>query len=44
MSLHAPSRREAMLGAGALFAWSYAPRLARAEGRDPRVQIGRAHV
>ena len=39
MSLHAPSRREAMLGAGALFAWSYAPKLARAEGRDPRVLV-----
>jgi uncharacterized protein (DUF1501 family) len=39
MSVHAPSRREAMLGAGALFAWSYAPKRARAEGRDPRVLI-----
>jgi uncharacterized protein (DUF1501 family) len=39
MSLHAPSRREAMLGAGALVAWSYAPKLARAEGRDPRVLV-----
>src|SRR5690242_3433508 len=39
MSLHAPSRREAMLGAGALFAWSYAPKLARAEGRDPRMLL-----
>src|SRR5271165_7155121 len=39
MSLHAPSRREAMLGAGALFAWGYAPKLARAEGRDPRVLV-----
>ena len=37
MSVHAPSRREAMLGAGALFAWSYAPKRARAEGRDPRL-------
>jgi uncharacterized protein (DUF1501 family) len=33
---HAPSRRELMLGAGALFAWAYVPKLARAEGRDPR--------
>jgi uncharacterized protein (DUF1501 family) len=39
MSLHAPSRREALLGAGALFAWAYAPKLARAEGRDPRVLV-----
>jgi uncharacterized protein (DUF1501 family) len=39
MRSHAPSRREAMLGAGALFAWSYAPKLARAEGRDPRVLV-----
>jgi uncharacterized protein (DUF1501 family) len=34
--LHAPTRRELLLGSGVLFAWSFAPRLARAEGRDPR--------
>ena len=40
MSLyHAPSRREALLGAGALFAWTQMPRVARAEGRDPRMLV-----
>ena len=39
MSLHAPSRRQALLAAGTLFAWAYAPKLARAEGRDPRVLV-----
>ena len=38
-SHHLPSRREALLGAGALFAWSQMPRLARAEGRDPRLLV-----
>ncbi len=38
-SLHACSRRELLLGSGALFAWAYAPKLARAEGRDPRVLV-----
>src|SRR5216684_2102720 len=33
---HAPSRRELLLASGALFAWAYLPKLARAEGRDPR--------
>src|SRR5437667_8320292 len=33
---HAPSRRELLLASGALFAWTYVPKLARAEGRDPR--------
>jgi uncharacterized protein (DUF1501 family) len=33
---HALTRRELMLGTGALFAWAYAPKIARAEGRDPR--------
>ncbi|WP_315837044.1 DUF1501 domain-containing protein [Bradyrhizobium prioriisuperbiae] len=36
---HLPSRREALLGAGTLFAWSQMPRLARAEGRDPRLLV-----
>jgi uncharacterized protein (DUF1501 family) len=36
---HAPSRRDALLGAGALFAWTQMPRLARAEGRDPRMLV-----
>src|SRR3979409_70186 len=34
--LHAPSRRELLLASGALFAWTYLPKIARAEGRDPR--------
>jgi uncharacterized protein (DUF1501 family) len=37
--LHAPTRRDALIGSGALFAWAYAPKLARAEGRDPRVLV-----
>lgn len=36
MTLHAPSRRELLLGSGTLFAWAYLPKLAFAEGRDPR--------
>jgi uncharacterized protein (DUF1501 family) len=35
-ALHAPSRRELLLASGTLFAWAYLPKLARAEGRDPR--------
>jgi uncharacterized protein (DUF1501 family) len=35
-NLHAPSRRELLLASGTLFGWAYLPRLARAEGRDPR--------
>ncbi len=38
-TIHAATRRELMLGAGALFAWAYTPKLARAEGRDPRVLV-----
>ncbi len=33
---HAATRRELLLGSGVLFAWAFVPRLARAEGRDPR--------
>jgi uncharacterized protein (DUF1501 family) len=36
MRLHAPSRRELLLASGTLFAWTHLPKLARAEGRDPR--------
>ena len=36
---HLPSRREALIGAGTLFAWTQMPRLARAEGRDPRLLV-----
>ena len=35
-TLHAPTRRELLLGSGILFAWAAMPRIARAEGRDPR--------
>src|ERR1700689_4281966 len=33
---HAATRRELLLGSGALFAWAFVPKIARAEGRDPR--------
>src|SRR3979490_2600932 len=36
---HAPSRRELMLASGVLFAWAHLPKLARAEGRDPRLLV-----
>jgi uncharacterized protein (DUF1501 family) len=39
MSLHAPSRRELLLASGTLFAWAYLPKIARAEGRDPRFLV-----
>ena len=35
-NLLAPSRRALLLGSGPLFAWACLPRIARAEGRDPR--------
>ena len=34
--LHAATRRELLIGSGALFAWALVPRIAHAEGRDPR--------
>jgi uncharacterized protein (DUF1501 family) len=37
--LHAPSRRELLLASGVLFAWAHTPRIARAEGRDPRFLV-----
>jgi len=37
MSLHAPTRRELLLASGTLFAWAHLPKLALAEGRDPRL-------
>ncbi len=37
--LHCATRRELLLGSGALFAWAYLPKLARAEGRDPRLLV-----
>src|SRR5919109_2427909 len=36
-SLHASTRRELLAGSGALFAWAFMPKVARAEGRDPRM-------
>jgi uncharacterized protein (DUF1501 family) len=36
---HLASRREVLIGAGTLFAWTQLPRLARAEGRDPRMLV-----
>jgi uncharacterized protein (DUF1501 family) len=37
MTLHAPTRRHLLLASGTLFAWAYMPKLAQAEGRDPRL-------
>ena len=37
MTIHATTRRELLAGAGVLFAWPFLPKLARAEGRDPRM-------
>jgi uncharacterized protein (DUF1501 family) len=37
--LHAPSRRELLLASGVLFAWAHVPRVALAEGRDPRLLV-----
>jgi uncharacterized protein (DUF1501 family) len=34
---HAATRRQLLLGSGALFAWAFVPKIARAEGRDPRL-------
>ncbi|WP_024507718.1 DUF1501 domain-containing protein [Bradyrhizobium sp. ARR65] len=39
MGFHLVSRREVLIGSGALFAWTQLPRLARAEGRDPRMLV-----
>jgi uncharacterized protein (DUF1501 family) len=36
---HLSTRRELLLASGALFAWAYMPRLAQAEGRDPRLLV-----
>jgi uncharacterized protein (DUF1501 family) len=36
MRLHAATRGELLLASGTLFAWAHLPRLAHAEGRDPR--------
>jgi uncharacterized protein (DUF1501 family) len=36
MKFHALSRRELLLASGTLFAWAHLPKIAYAEGRDPR--------
>jgi uncharacterized protein (DUF1501 family) len=36
---HQSTRRELLLASGALFAWAYMPKLALAEGRDPRFLV-----
>src|SRR6476469_10282030 len=38
-NLHLATRRELLLGSGVLFAWAHLPKLARAEGRDPRMLV-----
>src|SRR2546421_7670120 len=35
--IHAATRRELLAASGVLFAWPFLPRIARAEGRDPRL-------
>jgi uncharacterized protein (DUF1501 family) len=39
MGPHAVSRRQLLLASGTLFAWAYLPKLALAEGRDPRLLV-----
>ncbi len=39
MTLHAATRRQLLLASGTLFAWAYLPKVARAEGRDPRLLV-----
>jgi len=39
LDLHAPSRRALVAASGLLFAWPFVPRLALAEGRDPRLLV-----
>ncbi len=36
---HAPTRRQLLLASGTLFAWAHLPKLALAEGRDPRLLV-----
>src|SRR5947209_97599 len=37
MTIHAATRRELLAASGVLFAWPFLPKMARAEGRDPRM-------
>src|SRR5438270_6260470 len=36
---HAAPRRELLIASGTLFAWAYLPKIARAEGGDPRLLV-----
>src|SRR6266403_2196165 len=38
-NLHAATRRELLIASGTLLAWAYLPKLAGAEGRDPRLLV-----
>jgi uncharacterized protein (DUF1501 family) len=39
LTLHAPSRRQLLLASGVLFAWAHLPKVALAQGRDPRLLV-----
>src|SRR5262249_22624993 len=39
IDLHTPSRRHLLAASGVLFAWPFLPKLAHAEGRDPRMLV-----
>ena len=39
IDLHATSRRQLLFASGVMFAWAHMPKLARAEGRDPRLLV-----
>ena len=39
IDLHSVSRRELLLASGTLFAWTQVPKLALAQGRDPRFLV-----
>ena len=39
LDIHATTRRELLAASGVLFAWPFLPKLARAEGRDPRMLV-----
>src|SRR5499433_3426115 len=39
MNLHMATRRELLRSSGVMFAWALLPKIARAEGRDPRLLV-----
>jgi uncharacterized protein (DUF1501 family) len=39
INLNAPTRRQLLLASGTLFAWAHLPKVALAEGRDPRLLV-----